>query len=245
MKKEIPLNQTFHGMRTMSDHILSDEYKMYGQDDLAYKQYFNHEIGIGTGQYNVTMRDTLAEECVTVDQWATFLTENGVAYYEDDFTPRIMSLKDQPQWVQTLWMMAHASTTDKVFGHVVRDLTFYIKPILLSKGMKKQWDELQSGKITREHFVKGKVEHATPVKELRQKILDTITPLHMLRTVMKHLQLVYVTLREDARIDASGYKASLPAGGTWHTRYNHSKVEVHPHPIKIPTKFVPNGVKVG
>jgi len=244
-KKQIPLNQTFHGMRAMSDHILSEEYKMYGQDDLAHKQYFNHEISIGIGVYDAAMRDTLAEECVTVDQWATFLTENGVAYYEDEYKVPFMSLKGQPQWVSTLWMMAHASTSDKVFGHVVRDLTFYIKPILLSKGMKKQHDALQSGKITREQFVKGKVEHATPVKVLRKKILDSVTPVHMIRTVMKHLQLVYVTLCEDARIDAAGYKDSLPAGGTWHDRYKNSKIEVHTELVQMTQKLVSGGARTG
>jgi hypothetical protein len=242
VKKQIPLNQTFHGMRAMSDHILSDEYKMYGQDDLAWRQYMKAETGL---MLTAGDRDTLAEDCTTVDSWSAFLDKHGVAYYIDDYTPTFMSVKGQRQWVRTLWIMAHTCTTDVVFGHVVRDLTFYIKPIMLSKGMQAQWSALQSGKITREQFVRGKVEHATPVKILRQKILDSTTPIHMVRTVMKHLQLVYVTLCEDARIDAAGYKDSLPENGTWHTRYNHSKVEVHPELVRISQKLVSGGAKTG
>lgn len=246
-KKTIPLNQTFHGMRAMSDHILSDEYMKFGQDDRAWREYMRHETGLSVGKGSILTaecRQMLAEDCTTVDQWSAFLDKHGIEYYIDDYTPTFMSVKGQRQWIRTLWIMAHACTTDVVFGHVVRDLTFYVKPIMLSKGMYAQWTSLQSGKITRDQWVNGKVEHATPVKELRKKILESTTPIHMVRRVMKHLQLVYVTLCEDAELDASGFKDSLPENGTWQDRYRNI-IEVHPELVQLKQKLVSGGARTG
>ena len=236
----IPVNKTYHLFQAMLDQYRSNEWNKYGQDFRAFKALAKMQLRI---VLNAADLKSMADNIQSKDEWIDFLDIKDLEHYEDDYTPTEFYLKGKPQWVKTAWILSQSVEPDNVspVNSALRDLLFYVKEISVSKGMKKQHDDYNKGRID---WTNGEVEHATPAKEIAQKIAAAKTPIHMERIIRKHHQVVYLTQEENKRIPKE-YKSSLPENGTWKDRYDISKVELWPHKIQMRTKLVPSGARIG
>lgn len=84
-----------------------------------------------------------------------------------------------------------------------------------------------------ENGVKTKVilEHRTPVKTIRDRMITECFTLNEVREFMlNNVQLVWVTKAEDDRINAAGYKSSIPEDDD---RYDIAGVELHNELVKF------------
>jgi len=183
-------------------------------------------------------------EVQSVEEFVEFVQNlsSETINFDDDVDFKEITVCDTtPTLLKATFLLSHAakSGVDKtVIGLTLRDITFYIRPILVSKKMLSQLNQYNNNEI--DTFEKGTVEHATPMNIIRDRIIKAETEAELKSELERHLVLVYITKEEDARLDKEGLKKDLPvigtADGTWKDRFECSGIEIHEEEVKFPSK---------
>ena len=179
------------------------------------------------------------EEHVQSLAWS--LSSKTINFYDDEDFKEITVCDTTPTLLKATFLLSHAakSGVDKtVIGLTLRDITFYIRPILVSKKMLSQLNQYNNNEI--DTFEIGTVEHATPMNIIRDRIIEAETEAELKSELERHLVLVYITKEEDARLVKAGLQKDLPvigtAEGTWKDRFECVGIEIHEEEEKVPTK---------
>ncbi len=207
----------------------------------AFRAFVNAETKLMLKQPDL---EYLADNCHSAADWSDFLLDRGVESHEDDFTAPFFSLKNQPEWLRLAWILKECTTERSPLSRTLRDLTYYIEAIPVSEGMAEQYRQLVEGEITEDEWIDGVGEHATPMKELTEKLMQAKTPMHFLRILKKHHKIMIVTQEENERIPKE-LNSRLPVGGTWKDRYAIASIKECKTLIELPRKYAPNGAWVG
>ena len=178
-----------------------------------------------------------------VQSLARSLSSKTINFNDDVDFKEITVCDTTPTLLKATFLLLHAarSGVDKtVIGSTLRDITFHIRPILVSKKMLSQLTQYKNNEIDK--FENGTVEHATPMNIIRDRIIKAETVAELKSVLERHLVLVYVTKEEDARLDKEGLTKDLPvigtAVGTWKDRFECSGIEIHEEEVKFPSKLV-------
>jgi hypothetical protein len=201
------------------------------------------------------------EEHVQSLAWS--LSSKTINFYDDEDFKEITVCDTTPTLLKTTFLLSHAAKSgvdETVIGLTLRDIMMHIRPILVSKKILSQlvclagddagnnewlnwWKQLtQIEKVKNMgKWKNGIVEHATPMKVLREIIFKTETLEELKSELERHHVTVYVTKEEAARLDKKGFKQSVPESGTWEDRYRLCGIEIHEEEVEFPTKdFVPS-----
>ncbi|MDA9872451.1 hypothetical protein N9D42_03335 [Candidatus Thioglobus sp.] len=140
--------------------------------------------------------------------------------------------------MKATFLLSHAARSgvdETVIGLTLRDITFHIRPILVSKKMLSQLNQYENNEI--DEWKKGTVEHATPMNIIRDKIIKAETEAELKSELERHLVLVYVTKEEDDSIPKE-LQSKLPVNGTWKERFECSGIEIHEEEVEFPSALV-------
>ena len=179
------------------------------------------------------------EEHVQSLAWS--LSSKTINFYDDEDFKEITVCDTTPTLLKTTFLLSHAAKSGvakTVIGKTLRDITFYIRPILVSKKMLSQLNQYNNNEI--DTFEKGIVEHATPWNIIRDRIIKAETEAELKSKLERDLVLVYITKEEDARLVKAGLQKDLPvigtAEGTWKDRFECVGIEIHEEEVKFPSK---------
>ena len=177
-----------------------------------------------------------------VQSLARSLSSKTINFNDDVDFKEITVCDTTPTLLKATFLLSHAakSGVDKtVIGLTLRDITFHIRPILVSKKMLSQLTQYKNNEI--DTFKNGTVEHATPMNIIRDRIIKAETVAELKSVLEIDLVLVYVTKEEDARLDKKGFGHNVPVNGTWEDRYRLCGIEIHEEEVEFPIKdFVPS-----
>ena len=175
------------------------------------------------------------------DEFCQNLSSKTFNFDDDvDFEP-IAVCDTTPILLKTVFLLSHAAkknVNETVIGATLREITKHIRPIRVSKKMLSQLNQYENNEI--DTWENGIVEHATPMKELREIIFKTETLEELKSALERHHVTVYVTKEEDIRLDKKGLKENTPENGTWKERYHLCGIEIHEEEVKFPTDLVPS-----
>ena len=176
-----------------------------------------------------------------VQSLARSLSSKTINFNDDVDFKEITVCDTTPTLLKATFLLLHAARSgvdETVIGSTLRDITFHIRPILVSKNMLSQLTQYKNNEI--DTFENGTVEHATPMNIIRDRIIKAETEAELKSELERHLVLVYITKEEDARLDKEGLKKDLPvigtAVGTWKDRFECSGIEIHEEEVKFPSK---------
>ena len=175
-----------------------------------------------------------------VQSLARSLSSKTINFDDDGDFKEISVCDTTPTLLKTVFLLSHAAknnVNEMVIGAALRDIMMHIRPILVSKKMLSQLNQYENNEI--DTWENGIVEHATPMKELREIIFKTETLEELKSALETHLVVVYVTKEEDASIPKN-FNSELPENGTWQERYHLSGIEIHEEEVRFPTELVPS-----
>jgi hypothetical protein len=176
-----------------------------------------------------------------VQSLARSLSSKTINFDDDGDFKEISVCDTTPTLLKTVFLLSHAAknnVNEMVIGAALRDIMMHIRPILVSKKMLSQLNQYENNEI--DTWENGIVEHATPMKELREIIFKTETLEELKSALERHHVTVYVTKEEDIRLDKKGLKENTPENGTWKERYHLCGIEIHEEEVKFPTDLVPS-----
>ena len=176
-----------------------------------------------------------------VQSLAKSLSSKTINFDDDGDFKEISVCVTTPTLLKTVFLLSYAAknnVNETVIGLTLRDIMMHIRPILVSKKMLSQLNQYENNEI--DTWENGIVEHATPMKILREIIFKTETLEELKSALERHHVTVYVTKEEDIRLDKKGLKENTPENGTWKERYECSGIEIHEEEVKFPTDLVPS-----
>ena len=240
MKNAVPINASYFAVQAVLDIYRTQEANSTTNRALRsmMKLFSIEEDDFLKAQRKKLLEVQSVEEFVEFVQSLSSETIN----FDDDVDFKEITVCDTtPTLLKATFLLSHSakSGVDKtVIGLTLRDITFYIRPILVSKKMLSQLNQYNNNEI--DTFEKGTVEHATPMNIIRDRIIKAETEAELKSELERHLVLVYITKEEDARLDKEGLKKDLPvigtADGTWKDRFECSGIEIHEEEVKFPSK---------
>ena len=240
MKNAVPINASYFAVQAVLDIYRTQEENTSTYYALrAMMKLFSIE------KFVKAQRKKLLE-VQSVEEFVEFvqsLSSKTINFYDDVDFKEITVCDTTPTLLKATFLLSHAARSgvdETVIGSTLRDITFHIRPILVSKKMLSQLTQYKNNEI--DTFKNGTVEHATPMNIIRDRIIKAETEAELKSVLEMDLVLVYVTKEEDARLDKEGLKKDLPvigtAVGTWKDRFECSGIEIHEEEVKFPSKLV-------
>ena len=239
MKNAVPINASYFAVQAVLDvyHAQEDDSSTY-RALRAMMKLFSIE------KFVKAQRKKLLE-VQSVEEFVEFvqsLSSKTINFYDDVDFKEITVCDTTPTLLKATFLLSHAARSgldETVIGSTLRDITFHIRPILVSKKMLSQLNQYKNNEIDK--WENGIVEHATPMKELRKKIFKTETLEELKFALERHLVIVYITKEEDDSIPKE-LQSKLPvngtAVGTWKDRFECVGIEIHEEEVKFPSKLV-------
>ena len=239
MKNAVPKNASYFAVQA-----ILDIYHAQKNDATTYRA-LRAMMELFSKKFLVADREKLLE-VQSVEEFVEFvqnLSSETINFYDDEDFKEITVCDTTPTLLKATFLLSHAAKSGvatTVIGNTLRDITFYIRPILVSKKMLSQLNQYNNNEI--DTWENGTVEHATPMNIIRDRIIEAETEAELKSELERHLVLVYITKEEDARLDKEGLKKDLPvigtAVGTWKDRFECSGIEIHEEEVKFPSKLV-------
>ena len=250
MKNAVPKNASYFAVQ-----VILDMYRNQDREWLpAYSRYKALRAMMklfSIGSFVNAQREKLLE-VQSLEEFVKFvqsLSSKTINFYDDEDFKEITVCDTTPTLLKATFLLSHAARSgvdETVIGSTLRDITFHIRPILVSKKMLSQLNQYKNNEI--DTWENGTVEHATPMNIIRDRIIKAETEAELKSVLEMDLVLVYVTKEEDARLDKEGLKKDLPvigtADGTWKDRFECSGIEIHEEEVKFPSKLVTSGVSI-
>ena len=238
MKNAVPKNASYFAVQAVLDIYRTQEENMSTYYALrAMMKLFSIQT------FPVVKREKLLK-VQSVDKFIEFvqgLSSETINFYDDEDFKEITVCDTTPTLLKATFLLSHAAKSGvatTVIGNTLRDITFYIRPILVSKKMLSQLNQYNNNEI--DTFEKGIVEHATPWNIIRDRIIKAETEAELKSKLERDLVLVYITKEEDARLVKAGLQKDLPvigtAEGTWKDRFECVGIEIHEEEVKFPPK---------
>ena len=237
MKNAVPKNASYFAVQA-----ILDIYHAQKNDATTYRA-LRAMMELFSKKFLVADREKLLE-VQSVEEFVEFVQNlsSETINFDDDVDFKEITVCDTtPTLLKATFLLSHAAKSGvatTVIGNTLRDITFYIRPILVSKKMLSQLNQYNNNEI--DTFEKGIVEHATPWNIIRDRIIKAETEAELKSKLERDLVLVYITKEEDARLVKAGLQKDLPvigtAEGTWKDRFECVGIEIHEEEVKFPPK---------
>jgi hypothetical protein len=269
MKNAVPINASYFAVQAILDMYRNADREFLPeyirQKALrAYMKLFSIKMEDFVKAHRVKLLEVQSVE--EFEEFVQRLTQSlyskTINFYDDGDFKEITVCDTTPTLLKATFLLSHAARSgvdEKVIGSTLRNIMMHIRPILVSKKMLSQlvclagyeasnnewlnwWNQLNKTEKEKKKgmWKNGIVEHATPMKELREFIFKTETVEELKSELERHHVTAYVTKEEDARLDKKGLKQNLPVNGYWEKRYHLCGIEIHEEEVVFPNDLVPS-----